>query len=187
MVGFNAINRKNMEDEVILVNEQDEVIGLMPKLEAHQLGALHRAFSVFIFNSKGEILLQQRALHKYHSAGLWSNTCCSHPLPNETTQEAAQRRLKEEMGLKTNLTFLYSFIYKEPLENNLTEHELDHVFFGVTDDIPQINLDEVMEWTYSSKEEVLTDILQAPAKYTIWFKICIEELFKKIEGAGNHF
>jgi isopentenyl-diphosphate delta-isomerase len=167
-------------DEVILVNENDDEIGFMPKLEAHQKGSLHRAFSVFIFNSKGEMLLQQRAYGKYHSEGLWSNTCCSHPLPNEATESAAVRRLQEEMGIQTPLQFLYSFLYKAELDNGLTEHELDHVFWGTSDHEPIINTSEVANYKYINVEELTTDMRRNPARYTEWFKICIEDVLNKI-------
>ena len=170
-----------MNDEVVLVNEHDDEIGFMPKLEAHQKGSLHRAFSVFIFNSKGELLLQQRALGKYHSEGLWSNTCCSHPLPNEATSSAAVRRLQEEMGLQASLEFLYSFLYKAELENGLTEHELDHVFWGVSDHEPIINTSEVSNFKYISIEDLATDLKKNPSKYTEWLKICFEEVMQKIK------
>lgn len=163
-------------DLVILVNELDEEIGLMPKLEAHQTGALHRAFSIFIFNTKGELLLQQRAMNKYHSAGLWSNTCCSHPRKEELCLEAGKRRLFEEMGMQTELTFLYSFIYHETLENDLVEYELDHIFVGYSDDKPIINLDEVANYKYISLEGLQMDIEKQPANYSIWLKIILPQI-----------
>jgi isopentenyl-diphosphate Delta-isomerase len=169
-----------MTEHVILVNEHDIEIGTMPKLEAHQKGILHRAFSVFIFNSKGEMLLQQRALDKYHSAGLWSNACCSHPLPGEDTLAAAHRRLMEEMGMQTNLQQVYSFIYKVALENNLTEHEFDHVFWGVSDEKPNINKNETSGYKYVSVPQLRSTIEQTPKVYTEWFKICINDLLDKI-------
>ena len=169
-----------MTDQVVLVNEEDEAIGLMPKLEAHQKGLLHRAFSVFIFNSKGEMLLQRRAFGKYHSEGLWSNTCCSHPLPDEPTYEGAARRLREEMGIETELHFVYAFQYHAAFDNGLTEHEYDHVFWGYSDDIPQINPEEVSEYKYLSLENIEADLKQNPAHYTEWFKICFKEAIEKI-------
>jgi isopentenyl-diphosphate delta-isomerase len=172
-----------MYDEVVLVNENDNEIGFMPKLEAHQKGELHRAFSVFIFNSKGELLLQQRAYGKYHSEGLWSNTCCSHPLPNEATSSAAVRRLQEEMGLQASLRFLYSFLYKAELENGLTEHELDHVFWGVSDHEPIINTSEVANYKYISVDDLAVDLTTNPARYTEWLKICFGEVIEKIKLA----
>jgi len=171
-----------LDDEVILVNEHDDEIGFMPKLEAHQKGALHRAFSVFIFNSKGEVLLQQRAFGKYHSEGLWSNTCCSHPLPHESTQSGAFRRLQEEMGIQAPLKFLYSFLYQVKLENGLTEHELDHVFWGTSDHEPIINTAEVSNYKYMSVKELKTELIQNPAKYTEWLKICFDSVSEKLNN-----
>jgi len=169
-----------MNEQVILVDEKDKEIGLMPKLEAHQKGVLHRAFSVFIINSQGEMLLQQRALGKYHSEGLWSNSCCSHPFPGENTADAAQRRLMEEMGINTTLNFLFSFIYKAKLGNGLFEHEYDHVYFGVYDKEPVINTSEVAAWKYISMQELQKDIEQHPSLYTEWFKLSLGEVIKKI-------
>ncbi len=169
-----------MNDHVVLVNERDDQIGLMQKLEVHQKGILHRAFSVFIFNSNHELLLQQRALGKYHSEGLWSNTCCSHPLPGETTAEAAVRRLDEEMGITAPLNFLYSFIYNAELDNGLTEHELDHVFWGMSDDLPVINTTEVGNYKYIAISELQKDLLENPDRYTEWLKICFEGVAAKI-------
>jgi len=170
-----------MKDAVILVNEQDEQIGLMPKLEAHEKGLLHRAFSVFLFNTQGQLLLQQRAFGKYHSEGLWSNTCCSHPMPEEEIHSAAHRRLMEEMGLKTDLRFLYSFLYKAALDKGLTEHEIDHIFVGTTDELPDINTDEVAAWKYISIDELLTDIELQPELYTVWFKMEVKNVLDKIK------
>jgi len=170
-----------LNTDVVLVNEHDDEIGFMPKLEAHQKGALHRAFSVFIFNSKGELLLQQRALGKYHSEGLWSNTCCSHPLPNEATASAAVRRLQEEMGLQSTLNFVFSFLYKAELDNGLTEHELDHVFWAVSDHEPIINTSEVSNFKYVDPGFLRTDMQQHPNRYTEWLKICFDEVMEKIK------
>ena len=170
-----------LNTDVVLVNEHDDEIGFMPKLEAHQKGALHRAFSVFIFNSKGELLLQQRALGKYHSEGLWSNTCCSHPLPNEATASAAVRRLQEEMGLQSTLNFVFSFLYKAELDNGLTEHELDHVFWAVSDHEPIINTSEVSNFKYIDPDFLRTDMQQHPNRYTEWLKICFDEVMEKIK------
>ena len=141
-------------EKVILVDKTDHQIGEMEKQEAHIKGLLHRAFSIFIFNSKGEVLLQQRALHKYHSGGLWTNTCCSHPRNGETTIQAANRRLKEEMGMSCALKEEFSFIYKAKLDNDLYEHELDHVLFGTTDLQPKINKEEVADYKYSSFQDI---------------------------------
>lgn len=171
---------KNKEvEKVILVNEKDEAIGEMEKLEAHQKGLLHRAFSIFVFNNKNELLLQQRAFSKYHSAGLWTNTCCSHPRPGETIQEAAHRRLWEEMGLKMNLQHQGHFIYKTKFENELTEHELDHVFFGSSNQVPKINPEEVHSYKWLSIPAIKKDIQTHPSHYTVWFKIALEKLYKE--------
>ncbi|NIJ55092.1 isopentenyl-diphosphate Delta-isomerase [Dyadobacter arcticus] len=169
-----------MNDQVVLVNENDLEIGLMPKLEAHQKGVLHRAFSVFIFNSKGEMLLQQRAFGKYHSEGLWSNTCCSHPLPDEAAHHGAVRRLEEEMGINADLQFLFSFQYHASLENGLTENELDHVFWGISDAKPELDLSEAMSYKYMKPVDIKDDMGQNPDTYTEWFKICINEVIEKI-------
>ncbi len=158
------------ETYVTLVDENDNPIGLMEKMEAHRKAMLHRAISVFIINSKGEWILQKRALDKYHSKGLWTNTCCTHPLPDESEIETANRRLSEEMGLNCNLRKLFSFIYKERLDNELTEFELDHVFIGVTDSEPVINTAEVVDWKKMSFEELHIDIKANPDNYTYWFK-----------------
>ena len=166
-----------MEEQVILVNEKDEPIGLMGKMEAHEKGLLHRAFSVFVFNSKQELLLQQRAACKYHSPNLWTNTCCSHPRAGETNQQAGERRLQEEMGLQVPLQEVFSFIYKAPFDNGLTEHEYDHVLIGYSDAQPQINPEEVASWKWLSLEAIKEDILQAPERYTAWFKIIFEEFY----------
>ncbi len=169
-----------MSDTVILVDESDKEIGLSEKIEAHKQGALHRAVSVLIFNSDGEILLQKRAKQKYHSAGLWTNTTCTHPRPNETNLDAAKRRLFEEMGLNTDLKEFFSFRYKAFLDNNLTENEYDHVFFGISDSLPLINSSEAEDYEYVSFLDLITKIQQIPDNYTIWFKIIIKEGEKDI-------
>ena len=161
---------------VILVDEKDNEIGLMPKTEAHKRALLHRAISVFIFNTKGEWLLQRRALTKYHSAGLWTNTCCTHPLPDETNINAANRRLMQEMGMPCSLKELFSFTYKEALDNELTEYEFDHVFIGITDNIPQISQAEVTEFKYIKYRDLSLDIKKNPTRYTVWFKKIIEQV-----------
>lgn len=165
------------KEYVILVDEQDNDIGVMEKLLAHQEGLLHRAFSIFIFNEKGELLLQQRALSKYHSAGLWTNTCCSHPRPNETIKDATNRRLFEEMGLSCDLKIITNFIYKTPFENGLTEHELDYVLTGITNQNPHINKDEVENYKWMPIEDIKKDIISHPDLYTSWFKIALEKVF----------
>lgn len=164
-------------EQVILVDENDTQLGVMEKMEAHEKGALHRAFSIFIFNSKQELLLQQRALSKYHSAGLWTNTCCSHPRPSETNLEAANRRLMEEMGMKVSLSHKTSFIYKALFDNDLTEHEYDHIFVGHSDDKPIINREEVENYEWRSIEKIKDELRVHPEKYTVWFKIAIEKVF----------
>jgi isopentenyl-diphosphate delta-isomerase len=161
---------------VILVDEQDKAIGEMEKMQAHRLGLLHRAFSVFILNSKGEILLQQRALSKYHSGGLWTNTCCSHPFPGEEVKDAAIRRLKEEMGLDhMSLTHSGSFIYKAELDQGLTEHEFDHVFYGYCDTDPVLNRDEVEAFRWISPDELRKELKENPEQFTVWFRIIAEK------------
>ncbi len=159
-------------DQVVLVDENDNPIGTMEKLEAHQKGVLHRAFSVFIFNSKGEMLIHQRALGKYHSGGLWTNTCCSHPRPHEDTEAAANRRLSEEMGMQAPLKHSFSFVYKSAFVNNLTEHEFDHVFTGTTDAAPVPNPSEVMDWRYVTLKLLDREIENNPEQFTTWFRIC---------------
>lgn len=163
------------KEKVILVNEKDEPIGLMEKLEAHEKGLLHRAFSVFIFNKKGELMLQQRAAHKYHTPGLWTNTCCSHPREGETLEEAGRRRLVEEMGFDTEIEHLTSFIYKAKFDNGLTEHELDHILIGYYDEDPDPNPEEVSAWKWMKPEEVRQEIEANPEKFTAWFKIIFEK------------
>jgi len=162
---------------VILVDEQDNDIGVMEKIKAHQEGLLHRAFSVFIFNDKQELLMQQRALSKYHSAGLWTNTCCSHPRPNETVKDAANRRLFEEMGMSCDLKIKTNFIYKTPFENGLTEHEFDYVLVGNANQNPQINKEEVENYKWMSIIDIKKDIISNPNQYTSWFKIALEKAF----------
>ncbi len=173
------------EENVILVNEADEPIGLMPKMEAHQKAVLHRAFSVFIMNDKGETMLQQRAGDKYHSPLLWTNTCCSHQREGESNIEAGKRRLQEEMGFSTELKELFSFIYKAPFDNGLTEHELDHVMIGVYNESPSINPSEVADWKWMGLEDIKQDILDHPANYTAWFKIIFEKFYDHLTLKPN--
>lgn len=170
-----------IEEKVILVNEKDEPIGLMPKMEAHEKALLHRAFSVFILNSKNEIMLQQRAAQKYHSPLLWTNTTCSHQREGETNIEAGNRRLMEEMGIKTNLKELFSFIYKAPFDNGLTEHELDHVMIGYYNDEPNINREEAESWKWMAIDDVRDDMKKNPGLYTVWFRIIFEEFYHYLE------
>lgn len=167
-----------MIEKVILVDKNDQELSSMEKQEAHIKGLLHRAFSVFIFNDKNELLLQRRAVKKYHSGGLWTNTCCSHPRQKEKTLDAAKRRLVEEMGMRCDLKKQFDFIYKAKLDNNLYEHEFDHVFFGFSNDLPQINTKEVEEYTYKTLEVIGNEIKTNPEKYTEWFKICFKEVIK---------
>lgn len=161
---------------VILVDNNDRQIGLMEKQAAHIEPHLHRAFSIFLFNSKGELLMQQRALSKYHSPGLWTNTCCSHPRSGETLEEATSRRLMEEMGMTCPMHEVYTFIYKAPVGQGLTEHEFDHVFIGQSDDIPNINTEEVASWKYMRLDDLKKDLELYPELYTEWFKITFEEM-----------
>ncbi|MBA9074537.1 isopentenyl-diphosphate delta-isomerase [Flavobacterium gossypii] len=169
------------EEKVILVNEQDEPIGLMPKLEAHEKAQLHRAFSIFILNSKNEVMLQQRASQKYHSPLLWTNTCCSHQREGETNIQAGNRRLFEEMGFSTELKELFHFIYKAPFDNGLTEHELDHVMIGYFDGEPEINPEEVESWKWMDIDAIKEDMQQHPDSYTVWFKIIFDEFYHFLE------
>jgi isopentenyl-diphosphate Delta-isomerase len=165
-------------EQVILVNNQDEETGLMEKMEAHRKGLLHRAFSLFVFNNKDELMLQQRALTKYHTPGLWTNTCCSHPRPSEKTDDAAHRRLMEEMGFSCKLEKAFDFVYRAGFENGLTEHEFDHVFVGRYNDNPSINPDEVNDWKWIDLDELKNDIHDHPLHYTIWFKIAFPRVYK---------
>lgn len=164
--------------QVILVNESDEPVGIMEKMEAHKQAKLHRAFSVFIFNHNGEMLLQQRALSKYHSPGLWSNACCSHPQPGEETLAAAQRRTKEELGIEVLLQKQFHFIYKAEFKNGLTEYEFDHVFTGSYNERPLINKNEVSDFCYMPLNVIKESLELYPVKYTEWFKIAFPEIEK---------
>ena len=166
--------------EVQLVNPKDEPIGSMEKLEAHQKGLLHRAISLFIFNSKSEMLLQRRALEKYHSPGLWTNTCCSHPFPMEVPKQAAIRRLKEEMNIESKLNFAFKFTYKTEFPNGLIENELDHVFIGRSDETPHLNTDEAVAFKWVDLNDLKKNIKKHPENYTVWFKIIIEKHLNQI-------
>lgn len=163
-----------MEEQVVLVNDKNEELGTMPKMEAHEKAVLHRAFSVFLINDKGETMLQQRAAQKYHSPMLWTNTCCSHQRLGESNIEAGKRRLLEEMGINADLKELFSFIYKAPFDNGLTEHELDHVMIGKYNGNPNINTDEVNAWKWMSLEDIKANIIESPSDYTEWFKIIFD-------------
>ena len=169
------------EEKVILVDKNDNQVGLMPKLEAHEKGVLHRAFSIFIFNSNYELLLQKRASSKYHSGGLWTNTWCSHPREGEDILDAANRRLDEEMGIKTSLRKVYDFIYKAELDNQLTEHEFDHVFYGVFDNDPILNEDEAEDFKWVDMETLNNDIIKNEDNYTVWFKIAFEYFYNYLK------
>ncbi|MGZ5283049.1 MAG: isopentenyl-diphosphate Delta-isomerase [Bacteroidia bacterium] len=169
-------------EQVILVDKHDNETGVCEKMTAHREGLLHRAFSVFIFNDKGEMLLQQRAFHKYHSGGLWTNACCSHPKPNEETLEAAYRRLNEEMGITgCELTEAFSFIYFAELDDDLKEHEFDHVFIGRWNGIPIANADEVADYKWVSPSKLLADVEVNPKAYTFWFKEVIERVLEEVK------
>lgn len=172
-----------MEEQVILVDQEDNPRGLMPKMEAHEKAELHRAFSVFIFNDKNELMLQQRAKHKYHSPLLWTNTCCSHQRDGESNIQAGKRRLFEEMGFVTEIKEVFSFIYKAPFDNGLTEHELDHVMVGYYNEDPIINRDEVEAFKWMTLDDVRTDIKNNPGLYTAWFKIIFEKSYDKLQNA----
>lgn len=162
-------------EHVVLVNEHDQPVGTMEKMEAHKRGVLHRAFSVLLFNTKGELLLQKRAQTKYHSGGLWTNTCCSHPLPNEDVVQAAQRKLFQEMGIVAQPRVAFSFIYQATFENGLHEHELDYVLFDVFEGEPVLNPDEAEDWKWMRIEDLVNDINRFPEQYTAWFKILLRQ------------
>lgn len=172
-----------MEEYVILVDEKDNQIGTEEKMQAHKEGKLHRAFSVFVFNSRGQMMLQKRAKSKYHSGGLWTNTCCSHPRLGEDVKAAATRRLKEEMGFTCELKKLYGFIYKTGFENGLMEHELDHVFVGNFNGQPKINAEEVGEWKWIDLNDLKKDMGKNTQNYTFWFK----EIMKNVGFDINKF
>ena len=169
------------EEQVVLVNEQDEPVGVMNKMEAHEKAVLHRAFSVFVLNDKNEVMLQQRAHHKYHSPLLWTNTCCSHQRAGETNIEAGKRRLSEEMGFVVELKELFHFIYKAPFDNGLTEYELDHVMIGYSNQTPVINPEEVESWKWMTIEAIKEDMTLHPELYTVWFKIIFDKFYHYLE------
>lgn len=175
-----------MTEEVILVNNKDEVLGFMEKMEAHRKAILHRAFSVFIFNSKGEMLLQQRATGKYHSGGLWTNACCSHPRPGEETADAARRRLMEEMGFTIPIKKIFDFTYKASFENGLTEFEYDHVYAGEYDGPINANPDEVQNFSFKEIKEIKESLLSHPQKYTAWFHLAFPKIEKWLEENGSN-
>ncbi|MBB3058436.1 isopentenyl-diphosphate Delta-isomerase [Mucilaginibacter gotjawali] len=167
-----------MKESVMLVNAKGQAIGTMDKMAAHTSGTLHRAFSVFIFNSNGQLLLQQRAFDKYHSGGLWTNTCCSHPRLGEMTIDAARRRLKEEMGIESELTELFQFTYRHEFDNGLIEHEYDHVFIGICDQTPEPNPTEVAGFKYVEADNLILSLIEHPGEFTAWFKICFEKVLE---------
>ncbi len=169
-----------VEELVILVDEQDNQIGLMPKMEAHEKAQLHRAFSIFVFNDDGELLLQQRASNKYHSPLLWTNTCCSHQRDGETSLEAGKRRLQEEMGFVCDLEEVFWFVYKAPFDNGLTEHELDHVMVGKFNGNPFVNKEEVAAYKWMSMEAVKSELENQPTLYTAWFQIIFKEYYNRL-------
>ncbi|TCC92742.1 isopentenyl-diphosphate Delta-isomerase [Pedobacter hiemivivus] len=166
------------EESVILVDENDNEIGVMEKMEAHIQGKRHRAFSIFLFNKKGELLLQKRAADKYHSAGKWTNTCCSHPRPGEATEDAANRRLGEEMGMEADISKAFSFLYDTEIMPGITEHEYDHVYIGITDVLPVLNPAEASAYRYVSMKDLADELNAEPDKYTKWLKICFEKVME---------
>ncbi|GAA4327058.1 isopentenyl-diphosphate Delta-isomerase [Mucilaginibacter gynuensis] len=175
-----------MKDSIIIVNAEGQAKGTMDKMAAHRTGTLHRAFSIFIFNRQGQLLLQQRAFDKYHSGGLWTNTCCSHPRLGEFTLDAAHRRLQEEMGMIAELNELFQFSYRHEFDNGLIENEFDHVFLGVNDDIPQPNASEVASFRYVDPDELLSEIAANPELFTAWFKICLEKVLTHYYQLSDH-
>ncbi len=175
-------NAADSEELVVLVDEDDRVVGTEGKMAAHIAGKLHRAVSVFVFNTDGQLLLQRRAASKYHSAGLWSNTCCGHPRPGEEPERAAHRRLQDEMGFDCPLRSGFGFIYKRRLDGDLVEHEYDRVFVGHHDAAPSPAPDEVADWRWAGVDEVLTDLEATPQRYTAWFGLALE---KVLAGSGE--
>lgn len=158
---------------MILVDAEDQPMGTMEKIEAHRKGALHRAFSIMIFNSKGEVLLQKRAQGKYHSGGLWTNACCSHPNPGDEMEAAVKRRVMHEMGMEVSPTYAFRFIYRAEVGNGLIEHEYDHVYTATSDDTPVINTVEVEQWKLVDTMTLLEDVARHPAPYTPWFRLIL--------------
>lgn len=173
-----------MFEKVVLVDNEDNVVGKEEKVTAHKKGFLHRAFSIFVFNSKGEILLQKRARNKYHSGGLWSNACCGHPRPREKLETAAKRRLKEEMGFNCDLKEIFDFKYKIGFANGLTENEVDHVFIGIYDDNPMPNSEEVEDWKFMNIKELEDDMMEKPDKYTYWFSLSVKKVLASTRTTG---
>lgn len=174
-----------MYEKVILVNKKDEPIGLMDKLEAHEKGILHRAVSVFIFNTNNQLLIQRRSLNKYHTPGIWSNTACSHPKKNESTISCAKRRLFEEMGIIAKIRPVFNFLYKAELSNTITEHELDHVFIGFSNKKPNSNPQEVCDWKYIDETSLKILLNDSSDSFSAWFKICYARVFKEAYTLNN--
>lgn len=172
-------------DEVVLVNDQDEIIGTMEKMEAHQLGLLHRAFSILIFNARGEMLIQKRAASKYHSAGLWTNACCSHPKPGETMELAVNRRLLEELGIHCKLDFVYKFSYRAEFASGLIENEIDYVYLGIFDGNPVLNPLEVEDFQFMALPDLKNDIQSHPDQYTEWFKLIINHYHPELKRKAS--
>lgn len=174
-----------IETFIIEVDVDDTEIGKIEKMQAHREGKLHRAFSVFIFNDEGELILQKRADAKYHSGGLWTNTCCSHPEFGENLNDAVNRRLKEEMGLQCEATKVFQFIYRAELEHGLIEHELDHVFFGKTNELPVLNLEEASDWKFVQMKDLEIEISEFPERFTVWLQICFGRVYKQYKKQFN--
>lgn len=175
----------SLSEQVVLVDRQDRPIGTEEKLAAHRRGVLHRAFSVFVFNDEGELLLQRRAPGKYHSGGLWSNTCCSHPRPGEPTDRAARRRLGEEMGIDCDLEHLFSFSYRAAFPDGLIEHEYDHVFVGYSDEVPRCDPGEVMDYRWTSLPALRADMDEDPASFTVWFRMALNDFYDVLSSAAE--
>ena len=175
-----------MNDYVILVDENNNQIGLEEKILAHKKNLLHRAFSIFIFNDSFEILLQKRAPNKYHSGNLWTNTCCSHPLENLSLVEPAKKRLVEEMGIKANLNEVFSFIYQAEFDNGLSEYEYDHVLFGISNNQPILNPDEAIDYKWIKISDLKAQIEKNPGNFTVWLQIMINNYFKYFEDYENN-
>jgi isopentenyl-diphosphate delta-isomerase len=169
-----------VEEKIVLVDEQDRAVGVEEKSRVHQLGALHRAFSVFVVNAEGQLMMQRRALTKYHSRGLWSNTCCGHPRPDEPLEQAARRRLKEEMGFDSHLTELFAFVYRAELEDGLVENEYDHVLLGCFEGIPEPDPAEIVEWKWVNLATLSVDIEEHPESYTYWFRISFDRFLRAV-------